>query len=301
MKDFYTRANELLSDNDMNTVKTLSQEFGISISTANTRFRTYFGKTVRDYIRDKLTPSKADCDLALAMSEDVHEFKRITGLDKYPEYFKGLFDRYYGNSTFQGVKARLVAKIPCAAYEPTVHDNKALFLSQYFGDGSYDPVHNALRIEHGYKQADYLRFKVSLFNRAFPTTNGVEHIKKYDRKSAGYVSYSWYSGKLPESFVNASKRVDELTPLGIMLWYLDDGCYHVSQSGQHIISMCIPDEDVKQQALTVFKSYGVDFTVRDVELVLQDRVKVAMFMNCFTRPFLHMLPECMHYKCELKI
>ena len=92
-----------------------------------------------------------------------------------------------------------------------------------------------------------------------------------------------------------------MTPLGIMLWYLDDGCYYVSKSGHQSISLSITDEEIRRQAYDVFKSYGIEFSVRGVYLVLQDRVKIAMFMNCFTKPFLHMIPECMKYKCEMKI
>ena len=301
MKDFYTRSIELIESNDVNTVMILSKEFNTSVKTANTRFKTYFGKTVRELIRDRCTPSKEECDFLLMTSVDVNDFKTKAGFTNTPAYFKGLFDRYYGVSNYQKAKASVITKIPSKHYNPTIYDNKAIFLSQYFGDGSFDPARNSIRIEHGYKQKEYLLFKVSLFNKAFPTTNGIEAVREVIRDGTGYVSYTWYSGKLPNNYVEASKDVEELTPLGLMLWYLDDGCYHVSKDGQHTISLCIPDEGIKQQAYNVFKSYGIEFTVRKVELVLQDSVKVAMFMNCFTKPFLHIIPECMKYKCEMKI
>lgn len=301
MKDFYTRSIELIESNDVNTVMILSKEFNTSVKTANTRFKTYFGKTVRELIRDRCTPSKEECDFLLMTSVDVNDFKTKAGFTNTPAYFKGLFDRYYGVSNYQKAKASVITKIPSKYYNPTIYDNKAIFLSQYFGDGSFDPARNSIRIEHGYKQKEYLLFKVSLFNKAFPTTNGIEAVREVIRDGTGYVSYTWYSGKLPNNYVEASKDVEELTPLGLMLWYLDDGCYHVSKDGQHTISLCIPDEGIKQQAYNVFKSYGIEFTVRKVELVLQDSVKVAMFMNCFTKPFLHIIPECMKYKCEMKI
>ena len=301
MKDFYTRSIELIESNDVNTVMILSKEFNTSVKTANTRFKTYFGKTARELIRDRCTPSKEECDFLLMTSVDVNDFKTKAGFTNTPAYFKGLFDRYYGVSNYQKAKASVITKIPSKYYNPTIYDNKAIFLSQYFGDGSFDPARNSIRIEHGYKQKEYLLFKVSLFNKAFPTTNGIEAVREVIRDGTGYVSYTWYSGKLPNNYVEASKDVEELTPLGLMLWYLDDGCYHVSKDGQHTISLCIPDEGIKQQAYNVFKSYGIEFTVRKVELVLQDSVKVAMFMNCFTKPFLHIIPECMKYKCEMKI
>ena len=300
MKDFYTRAVELKEELNPNAVMILAKEFGVSVSTANNRFSGYFGKTMREHIRDTVVPSKEQCDLLVAISADVNEFKELSGMSKHPQLFKGLFDRYYGTSTFQKVKATLVSKIPCQQYNPTVDDNRSIFLSQYFGDGSYDNRRNALRIEHGYKQLDYLRFKVSLFNKAWPTTCGLEKIAKRVHTD-GYVSYTWYSGKLPNNYKDCHKSVKQLSPLGVLLWYLDDGCYHVSKNGQQIIDLCIPDEKVKADAYEHFKSYGIEFNVRGKSLVLQDSVKVAKFMNCFTRPFVHLVPECMKYKCEMKI
>lgn len=301
MKDFYTRSKELLESNDLNTVMVLSKEFNTSVKTASTRIKTYYGKTVREIIREQRTPTKEECDFLLLTSTDLNDFKKKAGFTSTSVYFKGLFDKYYGVSNYQNAKARVVSKIPCKDYNPTIYDNKSIFLSQYFGDGSFDARRNSIRIEHGYKQKEYLLFKVGLFNKAFPTTKGIEGVREIVRKDTGYVSYTWYSGKLPNNYVEASKTVEEMTPLGIMLWYLDDGCYHISKSGQHMISLCIPDEEIKRQAYDVFKSYGIEFTVRDVELVLQDRVKITLFMNCFTKPFLHMIPECMRYKCEMKI
>lgn len=301
MKDFYTRTKELLESNDLNTVKILAAEFGISLSSAHKRVKSYFGETVQEIIRKQRTPTKEECDFLLVTTNSVEEFKSEANLENNSIYFKGLFDKYYGVSTYQKAKASVLAKLTVEQYQPTLQDNYSLFLSQYFGDGHYDIHRNALRIEHGYKQKDYLLFKIGLFNKAFPTTKGIEGVKKHIRESTGYVSYGWYSGKLPNNYVSANKQVSDMTPFGFFLWYLDDGCYHVSKHGQHIISMCIPDEETKQQAHAVFKSYGIDFTVREAELVLQDSVKVAMFMNCFTKPFKHLVPECMLYKCEMKI
>jgi hypothetical protein len=298
-KTFYQRALELLENNDYNTAMKLEREFKISNKTVHTYLHSLFGKSPREYIKARQTPSKEECDLALALSTNVFEMRARLGVTN-DKYWVGLLDKYYGYSTFQKCKALVISKSPFHAYTPTIVDNKSIFLSQYFGDGSYYQDRNALKIEHGYKQRDYLLWKVSLFNKAWPTTNGIEKIReRYQR--GGYVSYVWYSGKLPGNFVTMDKSFKDMTPFGAFIHYLDDGCYHVSKDGQHIIDICVPDRSVRTDALEFYRGLGIIFTERKMSIVLQDSVKVANFLNSCVYPYKHMVPEAMQYKCQMKI
>lgn len=197
-------------------------------------------------------------------------------------------------------------EIDIIQYNPSITDNFSLLISQRLGDGHFEFHDNRsnLKIEHGYKQYDYLKFKINLLKKAFPTIVGLEGIKKREYK--GYISYTWRSNNFRNTYMEKIKTLSKLdlisflTPLGWMLWYLDDGAMY-QHNGSNRLDICIHENDLREKAIAELKTYGLNFSNTDEKILVSDRMEIIKFLNCFIKPFMHLIPECMYYKCIIKI
>lgn len=312
MESFYERAKELADKcttvKDNKVYSTLSKEFGISEEIASDRFKSFFQKGVRDYIIDKNTPSKEVMRDAIIRCDSQEELLKFLGIPKM--WLKGIYDKYFNVSTFHKAKLKLTNEFDAIPYNPTIEDNLSILISQKLGDGSFEFYDNrsSLKIEHGYKQYDYLKFKINLLKKAFPTIPGLESIHK--RVYNGYTSYSYRTNNIRNRYMEIIKNTpsEELlemcTPFGILLWYLDDGSLTVSKSQGRINSkmkIAIYSKNMRDKSIEVFKTYGFDFYQDDDSIYLSSKLEIMKFLNSFVKPYIHLIPECMHYKCNLKI
>lgn len=307
-KSFYERAKELAEScnrvKDNGVYETLAKEFHIGLRNAGDRFKSLFGKPVRDYIADINTPSKEvlrDAIIRCDTQEDLLKFLNI-----HYDWIKGLYDKYFKVSTFRAAKLKLFNEFDIIEYNPTIEDNLAILVSQKLGDGSFEfyEGRSSLKIEHGYKQYDYLKFKINLLKKAFPTIAGLETISKREYK--GYISYSWRSNNLRNRYMDIIKEdqdwelIKRLTPFGWMLWYLDDGSLTLSDNSNQL-SFAIHGNEVRVKAIEELKTYGFQFANYNEQIVISDKLTIIKFLNCFIKPFIHLIPECMKYKCIVKI
>ena len=306
--DFYNRAKELAESctkvKENNVYETLAKEFNIGKRTAGDRFKSMFGKPVRDYIADYNTPSKEklrDAIIRCNSHEELLEFLNIN-----PDWIRGLYDKYFGVSTFTKAKLKFENEIDIIPYNPSITDNFSILISQHLGDGHFEFQDNrsSLKIEHGYKQYDYLKFKINLLKKAFPTIVGLEGIKRREYKN--YISYTWRSNNFHNKYmdkIKTSSKIDlisSLTPLGWMLWYLDDGSLTLS-SNSNQLSIAIHENEIREKAIEELQTYGLNFSNYNECIVISHRQEIIKFLNCFIKPFMHLIPECMHYKCIIKI
>lgn len=309
-KSFYERAKEL-ADNciaikENGVYETLATEYGISLRAAGDRFKSLFGKCVRDYISERNTPTREQMVDAIIKCNSSDEVKEYFG--KSPYWLIGIYDKYFGVSTFSKAKVKLLTEHEVVPYNPTVEDNLSILLSQRLGDGSFETqdLRSSIKIEHGEKQYEYLKFKVNILCKAFPTIDhGIGHIRKRVQ-SNGYVSYVWRTNNIRCKAMGQAismtlpEAVHSLTPFGWLLWYLDDGnIYEVP--GVHHLSIAIHDKDVRDAAIDELRTYGFNFSSQSECIIISDHVAIAKFINCFVRPFIHLIPECMLYKCVVKI
>lgn len=309
MKTFKERAEELalactrVKNNGV--YETLAKEFGIGKRTAGDRFKSIFGKPVSEFISENNTPSKEKLIDCLIQSDDFNEFLKLSGIT-YAEKLVNLLKTYFGQSNYYKLKVTALSKMPCKEYNPTLADNEALLVSQILGDGHIERE-SSFKIEHGHKQYDYLKFKVSLFNKAFPETNGLDHIKKRI-SNVGYESYSWRSGQVLGKQLNKLIHLDKedlvnkLTPFGICLYFLDDGSFYESV-GEYItwgLEFACPEETslILQK---YFETYGYKFNiVKGKGIALQSKSEIIKFIKDFIEPFDEIIPECMKYKYNLE-
>jgi hypothetical protein len=194
-------------------------------------------------------------------------------------------------------------KVP--GISPCTSDNEALIFSQVLGDGSYDKVRKVIRIQHGIKQLEYLRWKVSVLQNAYPNLYGVDSIKV--RKHAqGHEYADWYSGKLPKHITDKiesyshKEMVFSLTPLGMLWLFLDDGCLVWKDTKS--ITICNGIDKYKHQNIADFIStYGIHSVVYDVTCTIAQQVEIVKFINTFVKPYISIIPVSMRYKAELMI
>lgn len=277
----------------------LSSKYGVSLKTIHNRFHSIYGSSFHDYVDSRILPSREDLVSLILNTTSSEDVMKNLGLSH--RKFVGIYDKLFGVSTYQKAKAKILMEVPSSVRLSSLReDNVAILMSQYLGDGSYDRVRHALRIQHGEKQAEYLRWKVGMLKEGYnlQTTDILErtHIQ-------GHRYYDWYSRKLgnvdfPE---DKSEAVGLLTPLGWLLWYLDDGSYCQD------ISICVNLEKVAKVAQSELATYGIKSRVNKVSqknaynLTMCGTENTIGFYKCFIEPFLNIIPNCMQYKTEVKI
>lgn len=299
--DIYTRVMELRSlHTSFDTAKkTICEEFNITEMELFRRARSIFQKTLAEVF----APTKEEVDDAMLRSTNAQEFREILGLPSGGT--TGIFQKFYGKDNYVNAKASLSNKIKVPLIVPNTADNEAIVFSQVLGGGSYDKVRGALRIAHGIKQLGYLKLKVSMLKNAYPDLNGMDKITTHIH-TQGHEYCNWYSRRLPdhitrkvESF-SFNDMVDNLTPLGWFLWFMDDGNLHNGATPS--LNICAGIELSQHEKIkSALNSYGIDGNAYAKTYSIQKRVEIVKFLNTFVKPFEKIIPECMVYKTQFMI
>lgn len=308
MKSFYERAEELAHNcirvKNNNVCETLAQEYNINLRAAHDRFKSLFHLPIRDYITYINTPSKEVLRDAIIRNNSQEDL--LKDLNIHYSWIRGLYDKYFKVSTFSKAKQYLINEVDVIQYHPSLEDNLSILISQYLGDGSFEFYDNraSLKIEHCEKQFDYLKFKVNLLKTAFPTIPGLETIRK--RVNGKYISYIWRSNNIRHRYMNIIKDtpkeelISRMTPFGWCLWYLDDGNLFISKKCNHL-SIAVNNPILQETAVQELQTYGFSFQISKSQILLSNKLEIIKFINSFVKPFIHLIPECMKYKCIVKI
>lgn len=311
--DFFTRASELIDDATSVNEKinqALCIEFDMPSDKVSRWFKSLFGMTIRDALKQKLLPNREAIEKALLLSGSVLEMQNMLGLKGTSAAWKGLLDREFGYSTYASAKANFILKQKVSHYNPNPDDNLSIVVSQLLGDGSFDKTRRAIRIQHGIKQADYLMWKVALINKAYPNSYPVSNIGRHTH-TQGHEYVSWYSGNFSEKTflkvisMSPDELFNSLTPLGWCLWFLDGGYYKhniTDTKAIHKVEIYIHNTEWRAAAIKQLNmlGFGPNQTPGG-SLVFQDLVQIAKFINTFVKPFDHIIPACMKYKYDMKI
>lgn len=168
-----------------------------------------------------------------------------------------------------------------------------------------------IQIFHSIKQKEYTLWLMELFKKLFKVKymERVCHIKETGREYyqiGFYVSATNYT-KLVRQFMYRPnktiifKQLNKLTPLGLAIWYLDDGCLSFIKKNGKIkarqIIMNTQSYSYKEQLLICqfFKTMGIECRIH------KDKDKFRIWMNgtngsiflSIIRPY---IPKCMYYK-----
>lgn len=308
MITFKERAEQLVKNCDTipnnGIYETLAKEFGIGKRSASDRFKSIFGMSVRDMINKKLTPSDEKVIDSLIQSDSYEEFFKLTGTNRRKTLLP-ILERLFRTTNYYQAKCRLQAcqKHRIKSYVITLADNRAFLISQILGDGSIERD-NSFKIEHGNKQYDWLKFKVGMFNTMYPQTNGVGHIKRRV-SNKNYLSYTYRTGEVLKKQLDIliksdySGLVNMLTPLGVMVYFFDDGYLTYSKKYKTAeLGFATIKPELKQALFEYFKTYGYIFNITKKSVVLQKKMDIIKFIQEFLEPFKALIPENMHYKID---
>lgn len=312
---FYERVVELVKtvnyrgNYHVKIIKPLMEEFNISERVVYRRIKSYTGKTITQLVQEIRTPDKNMVDKALLKCNSMKEMREFLNLKESDIIFNKVFEKYYGTSTFTSAKSHFILKQPNKNYNPSIDDNLSLIVSQCIGDGSLDRIRKAIRIDHSTWQYDYLKIKVSLFNRAFPESPGIENIK-FRKHIQGHEYVSWYSKKLPKKYINDIINLKKhemfkyLTPLGAFLLYMDDGSLSINEEySTYRLSIAFSEHypELGAEYVKLFKSFGFSFNVRENAVYISSKPIIASFIKNMILPFKNYIPESLEYKINMKI
>jgi len=291
--------NKQIRKNDITS--NVCREFGIVPHTFRRRFKSIFGSTLTEVCDTLVIPPRDRVISCMMQVDNVSDLWNMLPMPAH--YRKRVFMDTFGVSTFARAKAQLLLEVPYVSYDPSIDENRSLVISQVFGDGSYCPQRGSMRIQHGIDQLDYAVYKAALFNKAFPTTSPAGSTKVLEH-TQGHKYSSWYSKRLPNkltSWISETKPVDMLeylTPWGFFLWFMDDGY----RSADGVINeMYIHDLELAKATVQYLAEYGIAANLNNNLLSIKDMVNSVMFFKNFVEPFKESLPECMHYKTNMKI
>lgn len=155
-------------------------------------------------------------------------------------------------------------------------EQKSLLIALLIGDGTISSNY-VFKLSHSTLQREYLEWKVGLLNKYGIKNNGVkEYISKCGYNTGKSVLYSQMSliptiKALRRSVYTPKKTITRkllewLNPLGLAIWYMDDGCINVNTSKQRSsiqhtikIATCVDDDTVKTIINYFDEVWGIHF------------------------------------------
>lgn len=155
-------------------------------------------------------------------------------------------------------------------------EQKSLLIALLIGDGTISSNY-VFKLSHSTLQREYLEWKVGLLNKYGIKNNGVkEYISKCGYNTGKSVLYSQMSliptiKALRRSVYNPKKTITRkllewLNPLGLAIWYMDDGCINVNTSKQRSsiqhtikIATCVNDSTIKTIINYFDEVWGIHF------------------------------------------
>lgn len=137
--------------------------------------------------------------------------------------------------------------------------SRNLILAMLLGDGTISN-NNVFKLSHGYKQKEYLEWKINLLNYYGIKNNGLKEYVSTKGYNIGDVVYYTQLSIIP--FVKLLRRIiykpkknyanrkllNRLDSLGLAIWYMDDGHINIRKTGDKIhgfyikIATCLSKE-----------------------------------------------------------
>lgn len=148
-------------------------------------------------------------------------------------------------------------------------EQKSLLIGLLLGDGTISSNY-VFKLSHSEAQREFLEWKIDLLNKFGFKNNGVkEYISTCGYNKGNKVLYSQMSlnptiKALRRTVYTPKKHITRrllnwLTPIGLAIWYMDDGCINVNTSKQRSsiqhtikIATCV-DLDTAQVVIDYFK------------------------------------------------
>lgn len=139
--------------------------------------------------------------------------------------------------------------------------SRNLLIGMLIGDGTISN-NNVFKLSHGYKQKEYLEWKIQMLKDNAIKNNGLKSYTSTKGYNTGDVVY--YTQLSVTSFIKVLRRVfykakkkyanrkilNRLDSLGLAIWYMDDGHINIRKTGNKIhgfyikIATCVSEEQI---------------------------------------------------------
>jgi hypothetical protein len=154
-------------------------------------------------------------------------------------------------------------------------DLKQLVLGSLLGDGTFTKSSSSaycMIISHAEKQLLYIKYKATILEK-YNLTSGITQFIQFDKRyQHEYIGYRLRSRTNPlfkevrDKFYNANGKnivdttiFEELSPLGLAIWYMDDG--YVTKHSCIFSTVSIPIDTQEKLAEILLKKFDLHFTI----------------------------------------
>lgn len=167
----------------------------------------------------------------------------------------------------------------------------------------YKERKNSYAISFQQSEFQYAKWKAEMCGVDYTLTKYKRYDKRTDRYYYGYNVYlkvdKKYKEKLYRSFYKPEKEVsyeilNELSPLAICVWYLDDGSMYYNGNNCHLyLGVDGFNDESKNNIINYFRDkHDINFKKTRVSIRLTSRKEVEKFMNLVGK----YIPKCMKRK-----
>lgn len=195
---------------------------------------------------------------------------------------------------------------------------KSIITSQILGDGSIE--YPSLTICHSLTQVDYVHWKHQLFQNLGCSVSEIKHYTK--DSTFGYQTVCKFKVyKVLRNFIlkQPYEHVYDLDPLGLLLWWLDDGCLsvHEKRNGVSISRFGYLNTQtfdyVENQRIgqSLYQKFGIQTNIHvdrgGVGAEDINKIYYRLYFNATSlrllidtiRPFIHRVPQVLMYKFNM--
>ena len=153
---------------------------------------------------------------------------------------------------------------------------KEILIGLILGDGHleklYTPILGRLKVEHSYKQKDYVDWLYDEFRNWVGSKPKTRKVNVWGRLRKNY-RFSTYGhrilGKFQERFYERKKKIvpndleKDITPLGLAIWYMDDGSIKSRKhKGLFLNTQGFEEDDVKRLQDVLKIKFGIKSTTK---------------------------------------
>lgn len=199
---------------------------------------------------------------------------------------------------------------------------RQVVLGTLMGDASFNVKENGscrIQMAHSIKQKAYLEWKKEILSPFFLMDKPTEYISYKNNVFNSKPNYH-YSSIVHQDFTdlyglfhsdNTRRKgvtmnvLNAMTELSVLVWFLDDGCYHYQQTNSthsmYLSTYCFTLSEHNTMKKWFWHKWRVDIRIaydathKSYTLRL-NKENMVKFNNIFLKPFLNIIPDCMHYK-----
>lgn len=184
-------------------------------------------------------------------------------------------------------------------------DQLSVAVGSILGDGSLrtkNGINASLRIGHGAKQTEYAKWKQNIFNKEFISSVSVGKKNQYyfeTKKTQELIKFKNHKKNKMISFIN-EEIIENINPLSLAIWYLDDGTFSGSYekwgNGNSSISCKSLSETDKKIISEKLKDFdlSVSFDKKGMVFNSENTFKFHSLIQKY-------VPTCMEYKIHPKL